>query len=42
MLKKVNELSKKLKWCEWIPVEERLPDKKGEYLVTFTPDSYKG
>lgn len=36
-VEKVNELSKKLKEYEWISVVERLPDSKGEYLVSYHP-----
>lgn len=35
MLKELNEEQRKHRW---IPVEERLPEKEGEYLVTFAVD----
>lgn len=33
-----NYIKQRLESTRWIPVEERLPEKEGEYLVTFAVD----
>ena len=33
----LNIIKSQPKVGEWIPVEERLPEEKGEYLVTYHP-----
>lgn len=41
----IESLSAKLKEADcgggWIPCKERLPDKKGDYWITYTYESYK-